>query len=125
MGLYWFTKWDAIFYKRIVLQIRKYHHEFYRPENLNIIITGQVEPEEVFSALEGIEQKILRKVSLLTSEWWMIGKRIIFFSVLFIEKFAFLKFYLLTVNILVNYFLTENFVSISQSSNICIMKLMP
>ncbi|XP_027214952.2 uncharacterized protein C05D11.1 isoform X2 [Penaeus vannamei] len=42
-------------------KIRKYHHEFYRPENLNIIITGQVEPEEVFSALEGIEQKILRK----------------------------------------------------------------
>lgn len=51
-----------------IFQIRKYHHEFYRPENLNIIITGQVEPEEVFSALEAVEQKILRKVSLLISE---------------------------------------------------------
>lgn len=42
-------------------KIRTYHHEFYRPENLNIIITGQVEPEEVFAALEPVEQKILRK----------------------------------------------------------------
>ncbi|XP_064101551.1 uncharacterized protein C05D11.1-like [Macrobrachium nipponense] len=42
-------------------KIRNYHCEFYRPENLNIIITGQVEPEEVFAALESVEQKILSK----------------------------------------------------------------
>ncbi|KAK7070200.1 hypothetical protein SK128_011894, partial [Halocaridina rubra] len=42
-------------------KIRKYHSEFYRPENINIIVTGQVEPEQVFAALESVEQKILSK----------------------------------------------------------------
>ncbi|XP_069192343.1 uncharacterized protein C05D11.1 isoform X2 [Procambarus clarkii] len=42
-------------------KIRNYHREFYRPENLNIIITGQVELEKVFAALEPMEKKILSK----------------------------------------------------------------
>lgn len=44
------------------MQIRHYHREFYRPENLHIIITGQVEAEDVFAALESVQQKILSKV---------------------------------------------------------------
>ncbi|XP_050697306.1 uncharacterized protein C05D11.1-like isoform X1 [Eriocheir sinensis] len=42
-------------------KIRKYHHEFYRPENLHVIITGMVGAEQVFEALEPIEQKIMSK----------------------------------------------------------------
>ena len=44
-------------------QVRDYHKEFYRPENLCLIITGQVEPEQVFAALKPFEEKILSKVS--------------------------------------------------------------
>lgn len=40
--------------------IREYHKHFYRPDNANIIITGSVEPENVFEALEAIEDKMLR-----------------------------------------------------------------
>lgn len=42
-------------------KIRNYHRTFYRPENLNIIITGQVELEKVFAAIEPIERKIILK----------------------------------------------------------------
>uniref|UniRef100_S4REB2 Uncharacterized protein n=1 Tax=Petromyzon marinus TaxID=7757 RepID=S4REB2_PETMA len=38
-----------------------YHRTFYRPENLCLIITGQVDPEEVFRALDLTEQKIKSK----------------------------------------------------------------
>lgn len=44
-----------------MLQVRKYHKEFYRPENLKIIITGQVKPEDVFKALAPLEAKIISK----------------------------------------------------------------
>lgn len=43
-------------------KVRNYHKEYYRPENLTIIITGQVKHTEVFKALQGIEEKILSKV---------------------------------------------------------------
>lgn len=46
-----------------ILQVRNYHKEFYRPENLKIIITGQVKPEDVFKALAPLEDKILTKVN--------------------------------------------------------------
>ncbi|KAG7174925.1 Peptidase M16 inactive domain and insulinase-containing protein [Homarus americanus] len=46
---------------RNYMTIQNYHHTFYRPENLNVIITGQVELEEVFAALEPVEQNILSK----------------------------------------------------------------
>ncbi|KAK7023550.1 hypothetical protein SK128_010061 [Halocaridina rubra] len=52
-------------------KIRKYHHDFYRPENLIIIVTGQVEPEQVFAALNSVEQKIISKgkLSPYTRPW--------------------------------------------------------
>jgi len=42
-------------------KIRKFHGDFYRPENLHIIVTGQVQPSEIFAALEPVEKKILQK----------------------------------------------------------------
>ena len=44
------------------LQVMDYHREYYRPENLSLIITGKIEPEEVLQALEKFEDKILSKV---------------------------------------------------------------
>lgn len=43
-------------------KVRNYHRDFYRPDNLCLIITGKVAPEEVFKALEPFEQKIKSKV---------------------------------------------------------------
>lgn len=43
-------------------KVRDYHRDFYRPDNLCLIITGKVAPEEVFKALEPFEQKIKSKV---------------------------------------------------------------
>ncbi|KAJ8679467.1 hypothetical protein QAD02_015254 [Eretmocerus hayati] len=42
-------------------KVRKYHKEFYRPENLCIIITGKVKHADVFKALQPIEEKIMAK----------------------------------------------------------------
>ncbi|ERL93539.1 uncharacterized protein C05D11.1 [Dendroctonus ponderosae] len=42
-------------------KVRAYHKEFYRPENLKIIITGQINPDEVFRALRPLELLILSK----------------------------------------------------------------
>ena len=33
----------------------------YRPENLHVIIVGQIEPEEIFKAIKPIEEKIISK----------------------------------------------------------------
>lgn len=41
--------------------MRKYHKDFYRTENLKVIITGQVKPEQVFKALAALEEKIVSK----------------------------------------------------------------
>lgn len=43
-------------------KVKKYHKEFYRPENLTIIIAGQVNHDKVFKALQPVEQMILSKV---------------------------------------------------------------
>ncbi|XP_033646112.1 uncharacterized protein C05D11.1-like [Asterias rubens] len=45
-------------------KVRQYHQDFYRPDNLCLIITGQVKPEEVFKALEPFEEKIIAKGAL-------------------------------------------------------------
>ncbi|XP_022082849.1 uncharacterized protein C05D11.1-like [Acanthaster planci] len=45
-------------------KVRQYHKDFYRPDNLCLIITGQVTPEEVFKALEPFEEKIMAKGAL-------------------------------------------------------------
>ncbi|XP_033227850.1 uncharacterized protein C05D11.1-like [Belonocnema kinseyi] len=42
-------------------KVKEYHKEFYRPENLTIVITGQVKHADVFKALQPIEGKILSK----------------------------------------------------------------
>ncbi|CAH1271971.1 Hypp4744 [Branchiostoma lanceolatum] len=41
-----------------------YHKSFYRPENLYLVITGQVKASDVFQVLEPFEKKILSKGSL-------------------------------------------------------------
>ncbi|XP_013065867.2 uncharacterized protein C05D11.1-like isoform X1 [Biomphalaria glabrata] len=42
-------------------KVKKYHKEFYRPENLCLIICGDVKHDEVFQALAPVEKKILSK----------------------------------------------------------------
>ncbi|CAL1530529.1 unnamed protein product [Lymnaea stagnalis] len=42
-------------------KVKKYHKEFYRPENLCLIICGMVNHEDVFKALAPMEKKILSK----------------------------------------------------------------
>ncbi|XP_050536248.1 uncharacterized protein C05D11.1-like [Daktulosphaira vitifoliae] len=42
-------------------KIRKYHHEYYRPENLLLLITGKVDHSSFFNSLEPVIQKILSK----------------------------------------------------------------
>ncbi|KAF7269964.1 hypothetical protein GWI33_017052 [Rhynchophorus ferrugineus] len=42
-------------------KVKAYHKEFYRPENLKIIITGKINPHDVFKALEPLEYQILSK----------------------------------------------------------------
>lgn len=42
-------------------KVRNYHAQFYRPENLTLIITGQVKVEDVSKALELVEKRILNK----------------------------------------------------------------
>ncbi|KAJ1519883.1 hypothetical protein ONE63_004123 [Megalurothrips usitatus] len=43
------------------VKVRDYHKKYYRPENLTLIIAGQVKPEDVFAALAPIESKIVSK----------------------------------------------------------------
>lgn len=45
-------------------KVRSYHKKLYRPDNLYVIITGQIDAEDVFKALEPVEQKILAKGEL-------------------------------------------------------------
>lgn len=42
-------------------KVRQYHSKFYRPENLTLIITGQVNIDDVVKALESFEERILSK----------------------------------------------------------------
>lgn len=42
-------------------KVREFHSEFYRAENLTLIITGQVKIEDVAKALEPFEERILSK----------------------------------------------------------------
>ena len=43
-------------------KVRNYHRDYYRPDNLCLVITGQVDPEAVFKVLEPFEEKIQKKV---------------------------------------------------------------
>ncbi|XP_067661811.1 uncharacterized protein C05D11.1-like [Haliotis asinina] len=44
-------------------KVCSYHKEFYRPENLCLIITGQVTPDKIFAALKPVEDRIVAKGS--------------------------------------------------------------
>eukprot|EP01133_Synstelium_polycarpum_P012397 gene12397-14549_t len=41
--------------------VRAYHKSFYRPDNLAILVVGQVTPDEIFKAIDPIETKIISK----------------------------------------------------------------
>ncbi|XP_041346924.1 LOW QUALITY PROTEIN: uncharacterized protein C05D11.1-like, partial [Gigantopelta aegis] len=45
-------------------KVRSYHHSYYRPDNLVLIVTGQVEPDQLFKAIQPFEEKILSKGQL-------------------------------------------------------------
>ena len=42
-------------------KVRKYHRQFYRPENLLLTITGRIEEDQLFEAIRHIEEKVVRK----------------------------------------------------------------
>jgi len=42
--------------------VKNYHKDFYRPDNLCLIITGKVEAEDVFKAIKPFEEKVKSKV---------------------------------------------------------------
>ena len=42
-------------------EIKEYHEKFYRPENFQLTITGQIKPHELFESLDKIETKIVQK----------------------------------------------------------------
>ena len=42
-------------------KVKSYHDKFYRAENLHLIVTGIISPEEIIQSLEPIEQKILKQ----------------------------------------------------------------
>ncbi|XP_073242896.1 uncharacterized protein C05D11.1-like [Porites lutea] len=45
-------------------KVCSYHQQFYRPENLCAIITGQIDPVKVFQTVKSFEDKILTKKTL-------------------------------------------------------------
>lgn len=45
----------------LIQQVCSYHRQFYRPENLCVIITGQIDPVKVFQTVKSFEDKILTK----------------------------------------------------------------
>ena len=47
-------------------KVRSYHHSYYRPDNLSLIVTGQVEPNQLFKAIQPFEDKILSKVNIIS-----------------------------------------------------------
>ncbi|KAI8327052.1 Metalloenzyme, LuxS/M16 peptidase-like protein [Choanephora cucurbitarum] len=47
-----------------VEKIRNYHKSYYRPDNLCLIVTGQVNKESLLKALEPVEESILKKGEL-------------------------------------------------------------
>lgn len=44
-------------------KVRAYHQKYYRPENTFITITGGIEPEMIFAALDPVERKLMEKQS--------------------------------------------------------------
>ena len=44
-----------------IKKVRDYHRKYYRPDNMYLIITGNIEKEDLFAALEPVEAKIISK----------------------------------------------------------------
>jgi len=42
--------------------VKNYHQKFYCPENLYLIVTGMVEPQQVLETVNAFEQKVVGKV---------------------------------------------------------------
>ena len=40
-----------------------YHKQFYRPENLRIIITGRVDPADLFKVMDDVDEEIAAKAA--------------------------------------------------------------
>lgn len=54
------------------IKVRNFHKKFYRPENLTIVLAGQIEAEDVFKALAVVEDDIIaqrEKESEAHEEW--------------------------------------------------------
>lgn len=43
------------------IKVRDYHKKFYVPKNLALIITGPIEPEQIFKAIKPIDDKIVQR----------------------------------------------------------------
>ncbi|XP_045538857.1 uncharacterized protein C05D11.1 [Papilio machaon] len=52
-------------------KVRNFHKKFYRPENLTIILTGQIAAEDVFKALSIVEDDIIAKREKEPQEEWV------------------------------------------------------
>ncbi|XP_013133610.1 PREDICTED: uncharacterized protein C05D11.1-like [Papilio polytes] len=52
-------------------KVRDFHKKFYRPENLTIVLTGQIEAEDVFKALSVVEDDIIAKREKEPQEEWV------------------------------------------------------
>ena len=46
-------------------KVRAYHKKFYQPQNVWLTITGDIEPEEIFKALDPVERKVLAKKGII------------------------------------------------------------
>merc|ERR1719300_701974 len=46
-----------------IKKVRDYHQKYYRPDNMYLIVTGNIEKEDLFAALEPVEAKIMSKAN--------------------------------------------------------------
>ncbi|CAG4968392.1 unnamed protein product [Colias eurytheme] len=53
------------------IKVRDFHKKFYRPENLTIILTGQIKADDVFKALATVEDDIIAKRQVEAQEEWL------------------------------------------------------
>ncbi len=53
--------------------MRQYHKDFYRIDNLCVIINGRVDAEEVFKALKSFEERVVSKVSNQDAYQLLVG----------------------------------------------------
>lgn len=52
-----------------VLQVRKFHEQFYCPKNTALVIVGVIEEKKLFDVIRKFEEKILSKVSFQLIEF--------------------------------------------------------